>query len=240
MQRISFKNRHIDVVGNLHVPEGFDATRKYTALVLATPGSSVKEQIGAFYAQRLAQRGFVALTFDPSYQGESGGEPRDLENPAVRVEDLSCAVDFLVTQPFVDETRIGLLGICAGGGYAVMAAQTEHRFKALATVVGTDIGAAFRRMLPDVAKTLEEVGLERTAAARGAAPRRDPGLPTAWPRRMSRASPTPRCCKPLPTTGNLRTATRTRPIACCSPATARYWDSTPFTSCQNCSPSRCW
>lgn len=177
MQRILFKNRHIDVVGNLHVPEGFDKTRKYTSVVLATPGSSVKEQIGAFYAQRLAQRGFVALTFDPSYQGESSGEPRDLEDPAVRVEDLRCAVDFLVKQPFVDEARIGLLGICAGGGYAVKAAQTEHRFKALATVIATDIGAAFRRMLPDVGKTLEEVGRERTAEARGAAPRRDPWIP---------------------------------------------------------------
>jgi len=177
VKRISFKNRHIDVVGHLHVPEGFDETRKYATLVLATPGSSVKEQIGAVYAQRLARRGFVALTFDPSYQGESGGEPRDLEDPALRVEDLRCAVDFLVTQPFVDAARIGLLGICAGGGYAVSAAQTEHRFKALATVVATDIGQAFRRMLPDVRATLQEVGKERSAQARGARPRRDPWIP---------------------------------------------------------------
>lgn len=177
MKRILFKNRHIDVVGNLHVPDDFDPTRKYAALVLATPGSSVKEQVGAIYAQQLARRGFVALTFDPSHQGESGGEPRDLEDPAMRVEDLRCAVDFLVTRPFVDEARIGLLGICAGGGYAIAAAQTEHRVKALATVVATDIGAAFRRMLPDVETTLEEVGQDRSAQARGAAPRRDPWIP---------------------------------------------------------------
>lgn len=179
MKRISFKNRNITVAGNLHLPEGFDESRRYAALVLATPGSSVKEQIGGIYAARLAARGFVALTFDPSYQGESGGEPRDLEDPSVRVEDIRCAVDYLVTQPFIDEERIGLLGICAGGGYGVAAALTEHRFKAVGTVVGSDIGQAFRQMQPRDAllRTLEEVGRQRTAEARGAEPRRDPWIP---------------------------------------------------------------
>jgi uncharacterized protein len=73
----------------------------------------VKEQIGAIYAERLSQRGFVALTFDPAYQGESGGKPRDLEDPAALVEDIRCAVDHLMTLPFVGEERVGLLGICA-------------------------------------------------------------------------------------------------------------------------------
>ncbi|TGN61761.1 alpha/beta hydrolase [Paracoccus liaowanqingii] len=177
MERVSFGNRDITLAANLHVPADFDPEHSYPALVLATPGSSVKEQIGAIYAEKLAQRGFVALTFDPSYQGESTGNPRDLEDPAARAEDIRCAVDYLMTRSFVAEDSVGLLGICAGGGYAVHAALTEHRFKAIGTVVANDIGGAFRRMLPDVQQALEEVGTQRTAEARGAAPRRDPWIP---------------------------------------------------------------
>lgn len=179
VKKITFDNRGVQVVGNLHVPGDFDEEAAYAAIVLATPGSSVKEQIGGTYAAKLAERGFVALTFDPSYQGESGGEPRDREDPAVRVEDLKCAVDFLVTQSFVDEARIGLLGLCAGGGYAIGAALTEHRFKAIGAVVANDIGAAFRSFLPGpkLLETIAEVGRQRTAEARGAPIRRDPWIP---------------------------------------------------------------
>jgi uncharacterized protein len=177
MERISFRNRDIDIAGNIHLPSNLNEGRSYGALVLATPGSSVKEQIGAIYAERLAERGFVVLTFDPSYQGESGGEPRDLEDPAARVEDIRCAIDYLVTLHYVDEERIGLLGICAGGGYAINAALTEYRFKAVGTVVANDIGRAFRRMLPDIRQTLVAVGKQRTEEARGGKPRRDPWIP---------------------------------------------------------------
>jgi uncharacterized protein len=177
MKRISFKHGHIDVAGNVHLPPRFDESGSYPALVLATPGSSVKEQIGAVYAERLAQRGFVALAFDPSHQGESGGQPRDLENPAVRIEDLRCAVDYLTTLAYVDAERIGILGICAGGGYAISAAVTERRFKAVGTVVANDIGEALRRLLPDYRQTLADVASQRTAEARGAEPRRDPWIP---------------------------------------------------------------
>lgn len=179
VERISFKNRDFDIAGHLHLPAGFDATKSHAALVLATPGSSVKEQIGVIYAEKLAESGFVALTFDPSYQGESGGQPRDLEDPAARVEDIRCAVDHLMTLPFVDEERVGLLGICAGGGYAINAALTEHRFKAVGTVVATDVGRAFRQMQPrqDLLDKLQEVGRQRTAEARGGERRRDPWIP---------------------------------------------------------------
>lgn len=179
MIRTTFMNRGVEVVGDLHVPDGFDAGGSYAAIVLATPGSSVKEQIGANYARRLAARGFVALTFDPAYQGESGGQPRDLEDPAVRVEDIRCAVDHLMTLPYVDEQRVGLLGICAGGGYAINAALTEHRFKAVGTVVANDVGSFFRRFQPkdELFRTIEAAGAQRTAAARGETPRRDPWIP---------------------------------------------------------------
>lgn len=179
LKRVSFKNGSIDVAGALRLPEGFDETGTASAIVLATPGSSVKEQIGAIYAERLTARGFVTLTFDPSYQGESGGEPRDLEDPAARVEDIRCAVDFLMTLPSVGEDRVGVLGICAGGGYAVNAALSEHRFKAVGTVVASNIGRAFRQMqpMPEVLKLLDAVGRQRTREARGGAQRRDPWIP---------------------------------------------------------------
>jgi len=172
IKRVSFSNRGIEVVGNIHLPTDFDEGGAYPAVVLATPGSSVKEQIGAIYAERLSAKGFIALTFDPSYQGESGGEPRDLEDPAVRVEDIHCAVDHLATLSYVNDARIGLLGICAGGGYAIKAALTERRFKAVGTVVANDIGEAMRRLLPDARQTLLDVAAERTAQARGAAARK--------------------------------------------------------------------
>ncbi len=180
-RQITFDNHGNAIKGNLHLPAGFMEDRLYPAIVVAGPGSSVKEQAGATYAQKLAQRGYLSLVFDPSCQGESGGLPRDAENPAVRVEDIRCAVDFLVTQPFVDEEAIGLLGICAGGGYAVNAALIERRFKAVGTVVANDIGAAFRRMLPQagaVEEMLAAVGRQRTAEARGAQQRRVAWLPS--------------------------------------------------------------
>ena len=180
MKKVNFKNGSIDIAGNIYLPEGFDANGKYAALIIITPGSNVKEQVGAFYGERMAERGFVTLAFDPSYQGESGGEPRDLENPAARVEDIRCAVDFLTTLPYVGENRIGILGVCAGGGYAVNAAMTEHRIKAVGTVVAVNLGRAFRQAASSadyIEKTLEAVGKQRTAEARGGEPRRDRWIP---------------------------------------------------------------
>ncbi|WP_245274277.1 alpha/beta hydrolase [Rhizobium leguminosarum] len=127
----------------------------------------------------MAARGFVALAVDPSYQGESGGEPRHLEDPAARVEDVHCAVDYLMMLPFVDEARVGLLAICAGDGHGITAALIEHRFRAIGTVVASNIGSAFRKMQPggDVLGTLEAVGKQRTAEARAADLRLDPWIP---------------------------------------------------------------
>jgi uncharacterized protein len=96
------------------------------------------------YAKLLAAKGFITLVFDASYQGESGGEPHFSEFPAMRVEDIRCAVDFLSIHPGVDPERIGALGICAGGGYTVNVAQTEMRIKAVAGVSTFNVGAARR------------------------------------------------------------------------------------------------
>lgn len=179
-ESVSFKNGSLAMAGEIRFPSGFDASQQYAALVITTPGSNVKEQIGAFYGERMAARGFVTLAFDPSYQGQSGGEPRDLEDPAARVEDVRCAVDFLTTLPYVGEGRIGILGVCAGGGYAANAAMTEHRIKAVGTVVAVNLGRAWRQaaLTADAAdQLLAQVGQQRTREARGGELRRENWLP---------------------------------------------------------------
>ena len=168
MQKVKFKNRNWETVANLHLPNNFDETKRYSAIVCVHPGSSVKEQTAGLYAQKLAENGFIALAFDASFQGESGGEPRYLEDPSARVEDISYAVDYLTTLNFIDENRIGLLGICAGGGYAANAAMTEKRIKAVATVVGTNTGRAFREI--NFLETLKAVSSQRTIEAKGGEP----------------------------------------------------------------------
>ncbi|WP_413761392.1 alpha/beta hydrolase [Streptomyces sp. MMBL 11-3] len=154
----------IELVADLHLPDGATASR---TVVLSTPGSSVKEQIGANYASRLAARGIAALVFDPAHQGESGGEPRDLEDPYRRGEDISYAIDALTTTDGVDPERIGVLGICAGGGYAVHTARTDHRIKAVGTVVPGDMGTSFRGFQPDgPVAALDALADARTEEAR--------------------------------------------------------------------------
>lgn len=180
IETASIPRGSFELAGNLHLPENFDEGRRHPAVVIATPGSSVKEQIGANYARALAEKGFVALVFDPAYQGQSGGEPRDLENPSERMADLRYAVDFLTASDLVDAKRIGILGICAGGGYAVNAAMTEHRIKAVGTVVPVNIGRAFRQATAasgSLAGLLEDVARQAIAEARGAEAVRHPWIP---------------------------------------------------------------
>lgn len=139
MRKVKFKNRNWDTVAHLHLPDNFDESQNYPGIVCVHPGSSVKEQTAGLYAQKLAEKGFIALAYDASFQGESGGEPRYLEDPTTRVEDIRYAVDYLTTLNFINEKRIGLLGICAGANTAM----TEKRIKAVGTVVGTNTGRAF-------------------------------------------------------------------------------------------------
>lgn len=145
MESITFPSGQVTVAGNLFVPEGFDPSGSYAAIVAVHPGGGVKEQTAGLYAQQLAEQGFVTVAFDASYQGESGGEPHFLEDPATRVEDVRAAVDFLQGLDYVDAERIGVIGICAGGGYAVNATLSDHRIKAVTTVSALNIGTGFRR-----------------------------------------------------------------------------------------------
>ena len=117
VERVTFPNNGITVVGNLFKPERLDTNRKHAAIVTVHPFGGVKEQTSGLYARKLAEQGFVTPAFDASYQRESGGEPRLMEIPATRVEDVRCAGDFLGTHPLVDENRIGALGICGSRAY---------------------------------------------------------------------------------------------------------------------------
>lgn len=172
VQKVTFPGKQVTIAGNLFLPAGFDKSKKYPAIIVGHPAGGVKEQTAGLYAEKLAQAGFITLAFDASYQGESGGEPRFLEDPSIRVEDFRSATDYLSTQAAIDPNRIGVLGICAGGGFAIKAAQTEHRLKAVATVSMVDLGQLRREGLAGVLKSqmqqrLEEVGRQRTKEANG-------------------------------------------------------------------------
>ncbi|HWT51866.1 MAG TPA: alpha/beta hydrolase [Caulobacter sp.] len=183
VRAVSYRNRAVTIAAHLHLPDGFDEDGKYPALVGVHPAGGVKEQTIGLYASKLAAHGFVVLVYDSSYQGESGGEPRLLEDPATRVEDARCAADFLATLPYVDVERMGVYGVCAGGGYALAAAQTERRFKAVAGVSATPMGEAARSVFgvsipdTDLIASLEAAAGQRTAEARGAAPVYIPFVP---------------------------------------------------------------
>ena len=141
-RKVSFKNRYgLTLVADLYLPKNRGNTR-LAAIAVSGPFGAVKEQSSGLYAQTLAERGFVTLAFDPSYTGESGGQPRDVASPDINTEDFSAAVDFLGLQQEVDRNRIGLLGICGWGGMALNAAAADTRVKAVATSVMYDMSRA--------------------------------------------------------------------------------------------------
>lgn len=148
MENHRFENRNAQAItmsADIYFPQGFDPARTYPAVVVTHPGGGVKEQTAGLYARHLADSGVIAVAFDASYQGESGGMPRQLENPAIRTEDVSAVIDYLTTLPYVDAQRIGAMGICAGGGYTVNAAINDPRIRAVATVSAVNIGQMFRQ-----------------------------------------------------------------------------------------------
>ena len=176
MSKISFANSNnpsIAMSAVINLPEGFDATRRYPAIVVSHPGGGVKEQTAGTYARKLAEQGFVTIAFDRSYQGESGGDIRQLENPHISTEDVSAVIDHLTTLPYVDRDQIGAMGICAGAGYTANAAIQDRRIKAIGTVSAVNIGSMFRNGWDNMVKSIDalpyvEAGSNaRTADAEG-------------------------------------------------------------------------
>lgn len=144
-QKVFYPNRYgVKIAADLYMPKGMDKSEKHAALIVGTPYGGVKEQGAGIYAQTMAERGFVAIAFDESFNGESGGEPRDLASPEFFVEDFSAGVDYLGTRPDVDREKIGVIGICGSGGFALTAAQVDPRIKAIATTSMYDISSMHR------------------------------------------------------------------------------------------------
>ncbi|CAM3547493.1 hypothetical protein BZK31_28320 [Pseudomonas floridensis] len=144
-QKVTFNNQYkMRVGGNLFIPKGWNPDTKAPAIIVGHPMGAVKEQSANLYAQKLAEQGFVTLSLDLSFWGESEGRPRNAVSPDIYAEDFSAAVDFLGTQTFVDKQRIGVLGICGSGSFVISAAKIDPRMKAIATVSMYDMGAANR------------------------------------------------------------------------------------------------
>ncbi len=141
---VSYTVNGIKIAANVYTPAGYDPAKRYPAIVVAHPNGGVKEQVAGLYAQKLAEQGYITIAFDAAYQGGSGGQPRYVDKSANRIEDIRGAADFISTFEGVDASRIGLLGICGGGGYSVKAAQGDKRFKAVATLSLFNSGDARR------------------------------------------------------------------------------------------------
>ncbi|AJB48676.1 alpha/beta hydrolase [Acinetobacter nosocomialis] len=182
MKNVKIKAPYWEIAANLYFPENFDESIQYPAIISGHPIGSCKEQTsGNVYGAALAKAGFIVIAFDASFQGESGGEPRSTENPVLRVEDFRLVTDYLMTLNYVDENRIGVLGICGGGGYALNVAMTEKRIKAVATVDAVNFGRLSREGFSNwnPLEKLELIAKQRTAEARGETRRVDDLLPSS-------------------------------------------------------------
>lgn len=134
IHQVTYKLNGIEISANVYTPANYDPAKKYPAVVVAHPNGGVKEQVAGLYAQRLAESGFITIAADASYQGASGGVPRNVDKPANRIEDIRGMADYITQYAGVDASRLGVLGICGGGGYTLKAAQTDKRFKVITTL----------------------------------------------------------------------------------------------------------
>lgn len=163
---ITYDLNGLRIAANVYTPADYDPAKSYAALVIAHPNGGVKEQVAGLYGQRMAEAGYICLVFDAAYQGASGGEPRHTDKPANRIEDIRRAADILLQYPGVDPGRVGILGICGGGGYTLAAAQTDKRFKAVATLSMFNTGPVRRNGFLDTQTATVQERLADACAAR--------------------------------------------------------------------------
>jgi fermentation-respiration switch protein FrsA (DUF1100 family) len=146
---VSYDLHGLKISANVYTPANYDKNKKYPAIVVAHPNGGVKEQTAGLYAQRLADQGYITITADAAYQGASGGEPRSVDKPSNRIEDIHGMADYITGYAGVDTSRLGLLGICGGGGYSLAAAKTDKRFKVVATISMFNSGRVRRNGFED-------------------------------------------------------------------------------------------
>lgn len=148
VQKVTFKNQYkMNIAGNLYLPKDMDKSKKHAAIIVGHPMGAVKEQSADLYAVKMAERGFVTMSVDLAFWGGSDGQPRNAVAPELYAETFSAAVDYLGTGPFADQEKIGAIGICGSGSFAISAAKIDPRLKAVATISMYDMGAANRNGL---------------------------------------------------------------------------------------------
>jgi uncharacterized protein len=163
---VTYKLNGLDIAANVYTPANYDPTKTYPAVVVAHPNGGVKEQVAGLYAQRLAEQGYITIAADAAYQGASGGQPRYVDKPAYRIEDIHGMADFITKYAGVDRDRLGLLGICGGGGYSLKAAQTDKRFRSIATLSMFNSGLVRRNGYMDSQLSTIQERLQQASAAR--------------------------------------------------------------------------
>jgi uncharacterized protein len=163
---VTYKLAGLEISANVYTPADYDPAKKIPAVAIAHPNGGVKEQTAGLYGQRLAERGYVTIVADAAFQGASGGQPRCVDKPAYRTEDIHGMADFIAQYPGVDASRLGLFGICGGGGYSLNAAKTDKRFKAIATLSMFNSGRVRRDGYVDSALDTIQQRLEQASAAR--------------------------------------------------------------------------
>ena len=163
---VSYTLNGLGIAANVYTPAGYEASKTYPVIVIAHPNGGVKEQVAGLYAQRMADQGYITITADAAYRGASGGEPRNVDKPASRIEDIHGMADFIANYPGADASRLGLLGICGGGGYSLAAARTDKRFASIATVSMFNSGLVRRNGYQDSQVDTIQQRLQQASAAR--------------------------------------------------------------------------